>query len=113
MKKIIKMLKKLGKEAACLLLCLQWGITNVYAAGIGSSKLFTGTKKLLNDMKTPLIGISGVAAVIVIIYLFIRMKFADEMDAKMYKKRIMTVLACAIGVVLIASLLTVILSYYK
>lgn len=114
MKKITKILKKTGKGAACLLLYLQFCMTNVYAAGIGSSKLFTGTKKMLSDMKTPLIAISGIAAVVVCVYLFIRMKLAgDEMDAKMYKKRIATVIGCAIGAVVISSLLTIILSYYK
>lgn len=114
MEKRMKILKKAGKTIICLLLWLQLGLTNVYAAGIGSSKLFTGTKQMLNDAKTPMIAISGIAAVVVCVYLFIRMKFAgDDVDAKMYKKRIVTVIGCAIGAVVISSVLTIILSYYK
>lgn len=104
-------MKKLAVSACLFFMNLR--IMTVYADGIASNKLFTGTKKLFTDLKTPLIGMSAVIATVVIIYFLIRMKMADEMDAKMYKKKIFTVIACCIGIVLVSSLLTAILSYYK
>jgi hypothetical protein len=110
-------IKRYGTKAATMIaigmMTIQLFINQVYAAGIANNKLFTGTKKMFNDLKTPLIGLSAVIAVAIIIYYLIRMKMADDMDAKMYKKRIFTVLGCCVLIVVIASLLTAILSYYK
>lgn len=104
-------MKKLAVSAGLFFMNLR--MTTAYAGGIASNKLFTGTKQLFTDLKTPLIGMSAAIAVVIIIYFLIRMKMAEEMDAKMYKKRIFTVIACCIGIVLVSSLLTAILSYYK
>lgn len=107
--KVIKILT----TVSLLVFNIQLICINTYAAGIGDSKLFTGTKKLFNDMKAPLIGLSAGIAIVLIVYFLIRIKMSDEQDAKIYKKRIVTVVACCIGIVLASSLLTVILSYYK
>lgn len=111
--KLKNMTKKLGMMLMTAMLYVGVMQNYVYAAGIGNNKLFTGTKKLFSDMKTPLIGLSAIIGVVMIVYYLIRMKMSDEMDEKMYKKRIFIVIACCVGVVLISSLLTAILSYYK
>ena len=85
----------------------------VYAGGIGSSKLFTGTKSMFNDMNTPLIGLSSVIGIVMIIYNLIRMKMSDDVDTKMYKKRIGIILVCMVLVVSVVALVPTILSYYK
>ena len=59
---------------------------HVYAGGIGSSKLFTGTKSMFNDMKTPLIGLSSVIGIVMIIYNLIRMKWEMMWIPKCIKK---------------------------
>lgn len=111
-----KLMKFKGKITVIMLnviTCFLMAQNYVYAAGIGSSKLFTGTKSMFNDMKTPLIGLSSVIGIVMIIYNLIRMKMADDMDTKMYKKRIGIIIACMVLVVSIAALVPVILSYYK
>lgn len=109
----MKMKQKFKMMLMTAILYMNTVQTYVYAAGIGSNKLFTGTKKLFSDMKTPLIGLSATVGVVMIVYYLIRMKMSDEMDEKMYKKKIFIVIACCVGVVLVSSLLTAILSYYK
>lgn len=113
MKRRIKKIKeKLTVAILNVMLCFYMAQNYVYA-GIGSSKLFTGTKRMFNDMKTPLIGLSSVIGIVMIIYNLIRMKMADEMDTKMYKKRIRVILVCLVLVVSVAALIPMILSYYK
>lgn len=105
--------KKVLILVSLLLLDLQLTCTNTYA-GIADSKFFTGTTQLFNDMKTPLVVLSGIIAVVFILYNLIKIKMAeDETDAKVYRKKIKVIVCCAIGAVLASGLLTVILSYYK
>lgn len=68
---------------------------------------------MFNDMKTPLIGLSSVIGVVMIIYNLIRMKMGDDVDTKMYKKRIGIILICMVLVVSVVALVPTILSYYK
>lgn len=111
--KLIKLKSKIMVVMMNMITCFLMAQNYVYAGGIGSSKLFTGTKSMFNDMKTPLIGLSSVIGIVMIIYNLIRMKMADDMDTKMYKKRIGIIIACMVLVVSIAALVPVILSYYK
>lgn len=111
--KLRKVKRKFTVILANVLLCFSLTQNYVMAAGIGSSKLFTGTNKMFSDMRTPLIGLSSVIGIVMIIYNLIRMKMADDMDTKMYKKKIGTILICLVLVVSVVALVPVILSYYK
>ena len=54
-----KLMKLRGKITVIMMnmtTCFLMAQNHVYAGGIGSSKLFTGTERMLNDMKKPLIG---------------------------------------------------------
>ena len=68
---------------------------------------------MFHDMKTPLIGLSSVIGIVMIIYNLIRMKMSDDVDTKMYKKRIGIILVCMVLVVSVVALVPTILSYYK
>ena len=68
---------------------------------------------MFNDMKAPLIGLSSVIGIVMIIYNLIRMKMSDDIDTKMYKKRIGIILVCMVLVVSVVALVPTILSYYK
>ena len=111
--KLMKLRGKITVIMMNMITCFLMAQNHVYAGGIGSSKLFTGTKRMLNDMKKPLIGLSSAIGVVMIIYNLIRMKMGDDVDTKMYKKRIGIILGCLVLVVSVVALVPTILSYYK
>ena len=97
-----------------LLLSMLLTFPNIaFAGGIENSKLGTGLKKLLTDVTgwLPLIALSAGGACIG--YFFIRRQAADEMDKKMWTKRIETAITSTIGAIIGASMLSVIIAYFK
>lgn len=84
-----------------------------YASDIGSSKLATGTKKLINDLTTWLLIIAPIAAAVCIVYFCIRRSAADEMDVKKWNNRIMAAIVSCIGAVIASATLNVIIGYYQ
>ena len=111
--KLMKLRGKITVIMMNMITCFLMAQNHVYAGGIGSSKLLTGTERMLNDMKKPLIGLSSAIGVVMIIYNLIRMKMGDDVDTKMYKKRIGIILICMVLVVSVVTLVSTILSYYK
>ena len=107
------------KKAASALLFQIWlfgtiFIQNVYAAGIGSSKLFTGGKKLISDLTKALSGTIAAIAILFFIYNAIKMQTAeDEMEEKQYKKKMKKNVLYAVVAVLGGVLINIILSYFK
>lgn len=85
----------------------------VMAADIQSSKLATGTEKLVKDATTWLLVIAPLITVVVVIYYFIRKSMADEMDHKKWDSRITTAIICCIGVVSASLIINVLISYYQ
>ena len=111
--KLMKLRGKITVIMMNMITCFLMAQNHVYAGGIGSSNLFTGTKSMFNEMKTPLIGLSSVIGIVMIIINLIRMKLSDDVDTKMYKKRIGIILGCMVLVVSVVALVPTILSYYK
>lgn len=87
--------------------------SNVYAVDIGSSKIATGTQKLITDATTWLMGLSPVIGIVCIIYYLIRKGMSDEMDHKKWNSRIVVTIACCIGAVVASVLINVLVSYYQ
>lgn len=85
----------------------------VYADGINSSKIVTGTEKLIGDVTTWLMVLAPVVSGLLIIYFFIRRSAADEMDTKKWNNRIVVAIVSCIGAVLGSATLNVVISYYK
>jgi ABC-type molybdate transport system permease subunit len=83
------------------------------AAGINSSKIVTGTEKLINDVTTWLMVLAPVVAGLLIIYFCIRRSAADEIDQKKWNNRIIVAIVSCIGAVLGSATLNLILSYYN
>lgn len=79
---------------------------------IASSKLVTGTKKLLNDASMTGMILAPLLAVGFLIYFFIRKNSADEMDQKKWNSRIWVTLASLVGVELAGMLVGLIIQYY-
>jgi len=87
--------------------------TSVSANDIGSSKLATGTEKLITDVTTWLLVVAPLVTVVAVIYYFIRKTVSDEMDHKKWNTRISTAIICCIGVVAASLIINLIVGYYK
>ncbi len=85
----------------------------VYASDIDSSKLATGTEKLVKDATTWLLVIAPTITVVAIIYYFIRKAMSDEMDHRKWNTRITTAIISCVGVVTASVIIKVIIAYYQ
>ncbi len=93
-----------------------WAFLNsisVYATNIGSSKLATGTKKLVEDTTTWLLVIAPLVTIVAVIYYFIRKAMSDEMDHKKWNTRITTAIISCVGVVTASVIIRVVMAYYQ
>ena len=104
----LNVIKKLGLVITSLLL-----YTGTCFAGVGDSKLATGTTKLIDDLTNWLLILAPVLAVLLIGYYLLRKSASDEMDAKRWDSRIKVTIICTIGVVVASGLITMIIGYYK
>ena len=84
-----------------------------YAAGIGASKLATGTEQLIKDVTSWLLIVAPLVTVVAVIYYFIRKTVSDEIDHKKWNTRISTAIICCIGVVAASLIINLIVSYYQ
>ena len=89
------------------------GSATIYASDIGSSKLATGTEKLITDVTTWLLVVAPLVTVVAVIYYFIRKTISDEIDHKKWNTRISTAIICCIGVVAASLIINLIVGYYK
>lgn len=87
--------------------------TTAYAGAIEDSKIGQGVKLLLTDLTAWAIGIGALVCVVSLIYCFIRKSMADEMEQAQWKKKISTILYCAVGIVIASPFLMLITSYFK
>jgi len=83
-----------------------------FAEDIQSSKIFTGSMKLLEDVGKALIIAAPVAGVPIIAYFWFRRGAADEMDQKGWNKRIVVALISVLGVELTGVIISVVMYYY-
>ena len=88
--------------------------STAYASGsIGTSKLATGTEKLVKDVTSWLLVVAPLVTVVAVIYYLIRKTVSDEIDHKKWNTRISTAIICCIGVVVASLLINLIVSYYQ
>ncbi len=80
---------------------------------LATSKLVTGTKKLINDASMTGMILAPFIAVGLIVYFFIRKGAADEMDQKKWSSRIWVTLFCLVGVELAGVIIGLITRYYN
>ena len=99
----------IGGAALLRLLCV-----GAFAApgDFAGSDLATGTSQLLSDVSTWLIGIGLTCGTLAAVYCLIRKSMADEMDGKMWTKRMVTAIICAVAVALVGGIISLISSYY-
>lgn len=77
-----------------------------------NSEIATGTQNLINDIGTWLIIICGAAGAASAVYCLIRRGMADDVDGKMWTKRCITAVICAVGGALVGGVVKLISSYY-
>ena len=85
----------------------------IYADGIQSSTIFTGLKKLIDDLGKALIVIAIPVVTVVTAYCFIRRAAADDMDHKKWSNRITTTIVSTIGAILSGVIITLVSGYFK
>ena len=85
----------------------------IYADGIQSSTIFTGLKKLIEDLGKALIVIAIPVGTAITAYCFIRRAAADEMDHKKWSNRITTTIVSTIGAILSGVIITLVSGYFK
>lgn len=85
----------------------------VYASNIGSSKIATGTEKLVEDLTTWLLIIAPAVTIVAIGYYFIRKAISDELDHKKWNTRVTTAIISCVGVMTASIIVKVVLQYYK
>jgi heme/copper-type cytochrome/quinol oxidase subunit 2 len=84
-----------------------------YGAGIKDSSAAKGTVKLIDDTLSWLIGIALAVGSACTVYFAIRRAAADEVDKKMWDKRIATAVVSTIVATVASALIKIVLSYYK
>lgn len=87
--------------------------SSVLANGIESSTIFTGLKKLIEDLGKALIIIAIPVGTVVTAYCFIRRGAADEMDHKKWTNRITTTIVSTVGAILSGVIITLVSGYFK
>lgn len=86
--------------------------TNVGGANFANSDIATGTANLLSDVSSWLVGIGLTVGTLAAVYCLIRKSMADEVDGKMWNKRLVTAIICAVAVALVGGIIALISSYY-
>ena len=82
------------------------------SGNFASSTLAQGTKNLISDISVWFIVICALAGTASAIYCLIRRGMADEVDGKMWTKRCVTAIICAVAGALIGGIVSLIGSYY-
>ena len=84
----------------------------VSASTLATSRLATGTEKLIKDLSAWLLVIAPLVTVAALIYFAIRKGISDEMDHKKWNSRMITAIVCG-GIAVCASIIVnLIMDYY-
>lgn len=85
---------------------------NVAAESFESSKIATGTIKLIQDLTNWGLILAPIIGALFVIYFFIRRGAADEADQKQWNKRIGVALVSTVGAVLATAIIQLVVKYY-
>lgn len=87
-------------------------LPTVAHADISSSVFGTGTLTLVKEALAYLAVICPIACSVAAVYFFIRKGMADEMDGKMWQKRIVIAICCGVFGGLASAMISMIAGYY-
>ncbi len=77
-----------------------------------NSTIAQGTKNLISDISVWFIAICALVGTASAVYCLIRRGMADEVDGKMWTKRCITAIICAVGGALIGGVVALVGSYF-
>lgn len=80
--------------------------------GFANSAIAQGTKNLISDISVWFIAICALVGTASAVYCLIRRGMADEVDGKMWTKRCVTAIICAVGGALIGGVVALVGSYF-
>jgi sulfite exporter TauE/SafE len=109
----IKKTKSKIVAAMTMLAVMITTMPQAYAAGIGDSKLATGTAQLIQDTSGWLMGLGVAVAGVAIVYFLVRRANADEGEVRRWNNRIVIAIVSAVGTVIAIGLLNIIVGYYQ
>ncbi|SES65112.1 hypothetical protein [[Clostridium] polysaccharolyticum] len=83
------------------------------ASSFASSKLATGTTKLIADVTTWAMGTSIAAIILIAIYFWLRKSGANDQEQARWDKALKRILICVVGIGTTSAVINLLLSYYK
>lgn len=107
---------KFKRLVKCLIVILVFTVIYsnfVLASGIGGSSLFSGSKRLAQDLTNWIRGAAAVFAILMMGYCFLRKMGADPEKARQWNDRIKMIAGALIGVIVVASLVEIVISYFQ
>lgn len=110
-----QMNKQINKTIIGIAVSANLMLLKAYAAtgsSIANSKIGIGINRMLSDIQPWLISISIVIGGVFVVYGFIRKSAADEHEAKMWNKRIVSAICCTIGATLAPFIIQLVLGYF-
>lgn len=105
--------KKITNTVKTTFIIILFTVNRVCADGIQNTALATGTRQLIEDVTSWMVGIGVVVTVLMVVYCLIRRNMADEMDHKKWQQRMIVSLVSGIGVIAATSVINVLVSYYQ
>lgn len=85
----------------------------VFANKILDSFIGSGAKAIVDDATSTLLILAPIVATCCCIYFLMRKSGADEHQAQMWNKRIVTAIICGVAVFLVAGAMSLFTSYFK
>lgn len=104
--------RKIWIRAALITMLLPLLTLPAFADGFGDSAFAQGTSRLLSDISTWLIGICLTAGSLGAVYCLIRRALSDEADGRMWTRRCIVCVICAVAGALVGGIIALISSYY-
>lgn len=89
------------------------GNTIAFATNIQDSVIFTGTQKLIKDATTALMILAPIIGALLIGFFFMKKGAADDMEQKIWQKRINTAIYSVMGVELASVIINLFMGYFK
>lgn len=91
---------------------LNKGVAFAAPGRLQDSQIAKGTENLIKDATTWLMVLAPIVGGLLVMFFFLRKGAADDMDQKMWQKRINTAIYSTIGVIVASALINLIIGYY-
>ena len=86
---------------------------SVYATGLKSTKLYTGTMQLIADAQSVLLAVEAAFVVLLLIWQGMKMQAAEQEEKPRYKKNMWGIGITGVVIITLTAVVPVILAYYQ